>query len=433
MVVISETTTSTLSDKIRMYYPNAAEEEVEGEEVDIDRLLQDSLEQQLDALISGSDGNTTMELVEDTISEEELANLKKTKYKQILNRFRSSEDSTVGYIAHSLANEGLRPKACIYAFIKSNDQLRRLLRTVESVQKNFNHAYGYPWVFISAEQLSEAFKDTVRGKLTEFSDQIDGINTEAMFGMVPDEIMEYPEFIDSTVASNARIDLFDVPHGGEQFYRFISRFHAGFVANHTLLKDFDWFMRVDTGLKMTCNTDYDIFRWMQDTDKTFGFGLSIKEDARSDTNFHKTFKEFAEKHSGIYNAFQKQNMEEYINIGVDGATHCSFSTELQILNLNFLRSPGYQAYFDYIDKAGGIFYERWSDSLIIGSAVATLIPAKMSHHLHHMGFQTKEHIKCPKNNDEWMKYNCNCDQGNDITWNRDLTCMYRFANAHAFH
>ncbi|KAL3233747.1 Glycolipid 2-alpha-mannosyltransferase [Nakaseomyces bracarensis] len=432
LVVITGPGVDSLSDTIRSNYPSVDLEEESGEGQDIDRLLQDSLELQLDKLISG-DQNVTLDQLNNVVTEEEIANMKKLNYKHLLNKFRCNEKSTVGYISHSLANEGLRPKACIYTFIKSNSQLRRILRTVESVQKNFNHAYGYPWVFISAEKLSEAFKATVQEKLTEFSDQIDGINTEAIFGLVPDEIMEYPAFIDSTLASNARIDLFDVPHGDEQYYRFIARFHAGFVANHTLLKDYDWFLRVDAGLKMTCMTDYDIFRWMQDNSMAFAFGLSLREDRRSDSSFYKAFQQFTEKNSEIYKAFENRNMAGYLIEGGNSFTHCSYSTELQIMNLNFLRSPGYQKYFKHIDEVGGIFYERWSDSLIIGAAVSTLIPASMTHHLSHMGFQTKQHIKCPKDNNVWMECQCNCDQGSDMTTDESITCMNKYNYVYTFH
>lgn len=37
---------------------------------------------------------------------------------------------------------------------------------------------------------------------------------------------------------------------------------------------------------------------------------------------------------------------------------CHFWSNFEIGDLNFLRGPEYSAYFDYLDKAGGFFYER---------------------------------------------------------------------------
>lgn len=37
-------------------------------------------------------------------------------------------------------------------------------------------------------------------------------------------------------------------------------------------------------------------------------------------------------------------------------------TILQIASLDFWRSDAYRAYFDFLDQAGGFFYERWGTS-----------------------------------------------------------------------
>lgn len=37
---------------------------------------------------------------------------------------------------------------------------------------------------------------------------------------------------------------------------------------------------------------------------------------------------------------------------------CHFWSNFEIGDLRFLRSPEYMAYFEYLDRAGGFFYER---------------------------------------------------------------------------
>ena len=41
---------------------------------------------------------------------------------------------------------------------------------------------------------------------------------------------------------------------------------------------------------------------------------------------------------------------------LDGSLFSLF--QLQIGSIKFLRSEGYQAYFNHLDRAGGFFYER---------------------------------------------------------------------------
>lgn len=38
--------------------------------------------------------------------------------------------------------------------------------------------------------------------------------------------------------------------------------------------------------------------------------------------------------------------------------HCQLWSSFEIVDLSFLRSKEYQLYFDYLDKAGGFFYEK---------------------------------------------------------------------------
>lgn len=55
----------------------------------------------------------------------------------------------------------------------------------------------------------------------------------------------------------------------------------------------------------------------------------------------------------------KNNLLNFISDN-GGETYnlCHFWSNFEIGDLNFLRSPEYTAYFDYLDKAGGFFYER---------------------------------------------------------------------------
>lgn len=50
---------------------------------------------------------------------------------------------------------------------------------------------------------------------------------------------------------------------------------------------------------------------------------------------------------------------------------CHFWSNFEIGALSLWRSEPYQAYFDFLDKAGGFYYERWGDAPVhsIGAAL----------------------------------------------------------------
>lgn len=55
----------------------------------------------------------------------------------------------------------------------------------------------------------------------------------------------------------------------------------------------------------------------------------------------------------------KNNLMDFVsNDGGYSYNLCHFWSNFEIGDLNFLRSEAYSTFFDYLDKAGGFFYER---------------------------------------------------------------------------
>ena len=57
----------------------------------------------------------------------------------------------------------------------------------------------------------------------------------------------------------------------------------------------------------------------------------------------------------------------------------------EIADLRFWRSPQYQAFFEYLDLKGGIYYERWGDAPIHSIAVTLFLERSRLHHFWDMG------------------------------------------------
>ena len=49
---------------------------------------------------------------------------------------------------------------------------------------------------------------------------------------------------------------------------------------------------------------------------------------------------------------------------------CHFWSNFEIADLEFWRGPAYTAFFDYLDKRGGFYYERWGDAPVHSIAAA---------------------------------------------------------------
>jgi len=50
------------------------------------------------------------------------------------------------------------------------------------------------------------------------------------------------------------------------------------------------------------------------------------------------------------------------------------------------RSPEYRDFIDYIDRTGGIYYQRWGDATIKTVAVTLFVPKNRIHQFKDMGY-----------------------------------------------
>lgn len=323
-------------------------------------------------------------------------------------------ETTLGFMVPSYINHrGSPPKACFVSLITERDSMTQILQSIDEVQVKFNKNFAYPWVFISQGELDGMKQEMIRQAIT---DSMNGdpelINIK--FAEIPADEWVYPEWIDENKAAESLISLANVPDGDSRAVRYQARYFAGFFWRHPVLDEFDWYWRVDPGIKLYCDIDHDLFRWMQDEGKVFGFTLSMSEAKEANEkiwdvtkNFAKDFPKFISENN-FKSFITKKDSEDFNN--------CEFTSNFEIGNLNFYRSPAYRKFFNYIDEEGGIFYWKWSDSIIHTIGLSMLLPKDKIHFFENIGFHYDKYNNCPLNDDIWNQYNCNCDQGNDFTF-----------------
>lgn len=274
---------------------------------------------------------------------------------------------------------GNRRNACIVTLARNSD-LNGVVHSIIQFEAMWNAQFTYPYVFLNDKPFSTEFIDGVKTALGEAR----GLKTEEIkdgadvsFGLVPEEHWSYPYWINLTIADQWRQDMSraGVIYGGSESYRHMCRFYSGFFFRHPLLAKYKWYWRLEPDVDFYCRIDYDVFDFMESTGKRYGFNMLMKEIPETipslwPLSLH--FAKYREINSTLIRFFVDPRTLDYnmchfwTNFEVGGKRLWAFSKGLaydrflrQIADLDLWRSPEYLDYFDYLDKWGGYFYERW--------------------------------------------------------------------------
>lgn len=80
--------------------------------------------------------------------------------------------------------------------------------------------------------------------------------------------------------------------------------------------------------------------------------------------------------------------------GGETYNRCHFWSNFEIGSLGLWRSQAYLDYFDYLDKAGGFFYERWGDAPVHSIAAALFLPFEKIHYFYDIGYRHEPFQVC---------------------------------------
>lgn len=82
--------------------------------------------------------------------------------------------------------------------------------------------------------------------------------------------------------------------------------------------------------------------------------------------------------------------------------------------MRFFRSKAYTDYFNYLDKTGGFFYERWGDAPVHSIAAAFFLPRSEIHFFHDIGYRHSPYIRCPQDEGSHLSGRCSCERANNF-------------------
>ncbi|KAJ1955828.1 alpha 1,2-mannosyltransferase 2.4.1, partial [Dipsacomyces acuminosporus] len=200
-------------------------------------------------------------------------------------------------------------------------------------------------------------------------------------------------------------------YGGSFSYRLMCRYQSGFIHKHPLLKNLDYYWRIEPGVEYFCDLPYDPFKYMKDHKLIYGFTVTPMEKALTvETLWNHT------RHWMLENPHflpEKSFIHWVVNEKAK-YTLCHFWSNFEIVDLSFYRSEAYESYFQYLDKAGGFFYERWGDAPVHSMAASILLRKEQLHWFEDIGYHHPGYTHCP--NKPQMAKKCVCNQSDNYMY-----------------
>ncbi|MCJ1235157.1 hypothetical protein MMC14_003123 [Varicellaria rhodocarpa] len=311
------------------------------------------------------------------------------------NKYSITSNSRLTTSITDLGHASAKPRAALISLVR-NSELPGLMQSMRQLEYHWNRKYQYPWIFFNDEPFSDEFKHATQN-LT---------SAKCYYEVVPQEHWSLPDWIDEGRFMNSLeyLGAIGVGKGWMISYRHMCRWNSGFFYKHPRLKEFDWYWRVEPDVHFFCDIDYDIFRFMRDNSMKYGFNMNILDDARSFPSLWLRTRSFINKHPELVHPeadldwlLDPHNSGDYNN--------CQFFSNFEVGDLNYFRGEANERYFDWLDKGGGFFYERFGDAPIHTLSVAMFVPKSEIWFFRDIGYQHDINRHCPPHSSE----RCSCE------------------------
>lgn len=142
---------------------------------------------------------------------------------------------------------------------------------------------------------------------------------------------------------------------------------------------------------------------MRDNNLKYGFNMNILDDARSFPSLWPRTDAFIRASPHLLHP--KADLSWLIDTNSSSYNNCQFFSNFEIGSLSYWRSSQHQAYFDYLDKAGGFYYERWGDAPVHTLSIAMFMPKEEIWFFRDMGYQHNINTHCPPKRSQF----CECE------------------------
>ena len=317
-----------------------------------------------------------------------------------------SDDTGGGTQSSPYRAPGERMNATFVTLARNSD-VWEISRSIRQVEDRFNRDYNYDWVFLNDADFDETFVK-VTSRLTSG-------NTK--YGKIGEEHWGFPDYIDQDKAAQVRQEMHEkkIIYGDSISYRHMCRYESGFFFQHPLMLNYDYYWRVEPSIELFCDVGYDPFKHMRDNNKKYSFVLSLYEYVETIPTLWDSVKKFIKEHP---EHIAPDNSMDWISED-KGETynHCHFWSNFEIGDLNWLRSKAYTDYFNFLDKEGGFFYERWGDAPVHSIAAAIMLPTDQIQFFDDIAYYHVPFTHCPTGEKKRLELKCHCNPKDNFDWN----------------
>ncbi|QLG72482.1 hypothetical protein HG535_0D01900 [Zygotorulaspora mrakii] len=338
-----------------------------------------------------------------------------------------------------------------FVMLTRNEEMDEVLKTMQSIETHFNQWFQYPYVFLNNEPFTEEFKL----RITSMT------NAEVDFGMIEETDWEFPEDIRDTFAfKNAIQEQGDrgILYAHMESYHKMCRFYSGIFYKHPLVRRHEWYWRLEPDVEFFCDISYDPFYEMAKTNKKYGFTVVLPEIYWSVPNLFRYTRAFIRENrvkvGNLWNLFvtnydildtDDEELSEFVNheedvepkmsekVAIDHmfdtkefdedsmGMHmlirrakskiptkedkfdnqeynlCHFWSNFEIARIDVFDNDFYNSYFEFLEKSGGFWRERWGDAPIHSLGLGMMLDVDDIHYFRDIGYRHADVQHCPKN------------------------------------
>ncbi|MCJ1446171.1 MAG: hypothetical protein MMC23_006676 [Stictis urceolatum] len=292
----------------------------------------------------------------------------------------------------------------VIVMLARNDDAEKASETIASLEKHFNQWFQYPILFLNDVDWEQPFIDRLSKQTTG----------NVSFEVIPQEQWSYPGWIDQEKAKQSmkKQEARGMLYAGLESYHHMCRFNSGKFFDHPALKGYKWFWRVDSDIEFTCHITYDPFERMAASGKKYGYAMALWERGDTCPTLFREVDRYRKQrqlpYSGLFTAliepswgplFFRKIMSWFAGRNDDGDkwSHCHFWSNFEIGDMDFFRSKPYRDYFDYLDRSGGFYFERWGDAPVHSFGAALLLEPHEVHWFEDLGYIHDNIQYCPQN------------------------------------
>ncbi|GCE98444.1 alpha-1,2-mannosyltransferase [Zygosaccharomyces mellis] len=337
-----------------------------------------------------------------------------------------------------------------FVMLTKNDEIDGVLHSVNSLESHFNQWFHYPYVFLNDVPFSEEFKKEIKN----------AVSGDVHFDIVDKYMWQIPEERTDPEAFKNAIDTQGdrgFLYGGSASYHRMCRFYSGSFYKHPLVRRHEWYWRIEPEIDFYCDITYDPFFEMAKHNKKYGFNIMIEEiyatvpnlfrytmafikkyrikpktlwklfsmnhnilktsnqELQSWVNFYRDVEPKLAEKIVIEDFLRGENPEDSVGLGFlirrsKAATPIvedqfdneeynlyHFWSNFEIARVDTFDNPIYNAYFEYLDRVGGFWRERWGDAPVHSLGLGLMLDVEDIHYFRDIGYQHSIMAHCPKN------------------------------------